>query len=322
MSTGPAPPEPDSPPGDTADCSAVVVAFNSAREMRTLVPEMVASDQFEEIVVVDNGDGGSFAIARDAGVIALHRPDNPGFGASQNQGVAATSTPFVILLNPDAELSCGALSAGLAWMRDHPDTAMVQGVIVNKHTGHPERSGGAELGPVHLLGRLLHLRHLLGFRIGRWLAMTSGLDDHVERTAPEPVAVETLAATAVLVRRSAYDAVGGFDERFFLYGEDLDLCRRLRLAGWTLTTLPIMWAIHQNAGSFTSDWERELQWWRGTMTFGAKSWDDRTWRRARVITFFRWLSLAARRPRRARSAWQRLQTEPREIRSSSGFVSN
>ncbi|MBW3609647.1 MAG: zinc-dependent metalloprotease, partial [Actinobacteria bacterium] len=125
-----------------------------------------------------------------------------------------------------------------------PDVAAVQGVIVNRHTGLPERSQGVEIRPAHLLGRALGGRRLLRCGVVRSLMRRSAtLADHVERVPRGPVEVESLAATAVLIRRSAFEEVGGFDPSFFLYGEDLDLCHRARTAGyevWFVATPPIV----------------------------------------------------------------------------------
>ena len=121
-----------------------------------------------------------------------------------------------------------------------------------------------------------------------------------------PTSVEALAATAVLVRRDAFDQVGGFDAGYFLYGEDLDLCRRLRDAGWELVALPVPWADHDSGGSAASAWTRELDWWQGTMRFAARWWSRPAWRLAQGAAFVRWLRLALRHPRGAKAAWRAL----------------
>ena len=170
-----------------------------------------------------------------AGARVVCDPANPGFGAGQNRGVAATSAPFVLLLNPDAQADGAGVESGVQWLRSDPRIGAVQGVITNRTTGLPERSQGRELGPVHLLGRALGLRRLLRFAPVRAVSHRIGLfADHVERVPVVPVPVESLAATALLVRREAFTAVGGFDESYFLYGEDLDLCHRMRADSWTL----------------------------------------------------------------------------------------
>lgn len=269
------------------------------------------------MVVVDHGDGASARRAAAAGAVTVHDPANPGFGAGVNRGVARTASPYVLICNPDAEVVAEAVEAGVELLRTRPDVAAVQGVIVNRSSGLPERSQGVEVGPVHLLGRAVGARRLLSDGFVRRLARRSAvLRDHAQRVPERPEDVESLAATAVLVRRSAFDAVGGFDESFFLYGEDLDLCRRLRRAGWRLVALPDVWAEHLSGASAESEVARELDWWRGTMSFAARWWRGGAWSLAVAAAAVRWARLAARHPRRARGAFAALVAEPLRERLS------
>lgn len=240
------------------------------------------------VVVVDHGDGRSAALAAAAGATTIVDPSNPGFGAGQNRGMRECTSEFVLLCNPDAEVDPAAVQAGVAHLRARPDVAAVQGVIVNRATGKPERSQGVELTPLHLLGRALGARRLLDVGWVRALARRSAvLRDHADRVPAGPVEVESLAAAAVLVRREAFDWVGGFDPGYFLYGEDLDLCRRLRAAGWKLLAIPDVWATHTSGGSATSSREREQDWWEGTMAFAATWWTGPKWWVARVVASIR-----------------------------------
>lgn len=287
----------------------VIVAYRSEGVIRQAVTNALALGG--QVVVVDHGDGASAAIAADAGAVVIHNPRNPGFGAGQNRGVAVTGSTYVLLCNPDADIAPDAIRAGVALLEQRPDVAAVQGVVVNRATGLPERSAGLELGPVHLLGRAVGARALLR---SRWIRAVAGrsrtLRDHTDRVPSGPTEVESLAATAVLVRRSAFDAVGGFDESYFLYGEDLDLCRRLRDSGWTLVTVPDVWASHVSGGSAESDWNREANWWRGTMQFAAARWGPRAWTLAVLAAVVRWARLAARHPRHARAAFDAMVADP------------
>lgn len=266
-------------------------------------------------VVVDHGDGASARIAALAGALAIHDPSNPGFGTGQNRGISFTGSEFVLLCNPDAEILPDAVLAGAELLRARPGAAAVQGVIVNRGTGRPERSAGVELGPVHLLGRAVGAKRLLGLPVVASLARRSStLQDHADRVPDEPVEVESLAATAVLVRRSALDQVGGFDESFFLYGEDLDLCRRLRAAGWTLVAVPEVWATHTSGGSAHSSWQREAEWWRGTMSFAARWWGPAPWTAAMAAATLRWARMAVRHPSRAGAALIAVILAPARVR--------
>lgn len=287
----------------------VLVAYNSEDVIAGALAR--AGELGGRVVVVDHGDGASARLAATRGAIAIHDPSNPGFGAGQNRGLAFTDSEFVLLCNPDAEVVPAAVQAGVALLRSRPVVAAVQGVIVNRATGQPERSAGVEVGPVHLLGRALNAKALLGVPAVAALARRSSLlRDHAERVPAGPVEVDSLAATAVLVRRSALDEVGGFDESFFLYGEDLDLCRRLRAAGWRLLAVPEVWASHTSGGSADSSWRREANWWRGTLQFGAGRWSAVGWSVAMLAAVIRWARLAVRHPTHAPATFAALLGGP------------
>jgi len=276
----------------------VLVAYNSQDMIGRALD--LAGQLGGRAVVVDHGDGASAVIAATRGAIAIHDPSNPGFGTGQNRGLSFTDSDIVLLCNPDAEILPEAVQAGAALLRGRPDVAALQGVIVNRLTGRPERSAGVEVGPVHLMGRAIGAKGLLR---SPWVASvarrTSTLQDHAQRIPDGPQEVDTLAATAVLVRRSAFEAVGGFDETYFLYGEDLDLSNRLRRAGWKLLSVPEVFAVHTSGGSADSDWQREANWWKGTMQFGATRWTGAAWSLAVSAAAIRWARLAVRHPRHA-----------------------
>jgi N-acetylglucosaminyl-diphospho-decaprenol L-rhamnosyltransferase len=244
----------------------VVVAYNSAGVIERCLAAVAKVDGIASITVVDHG-------AQPSVRNSISDPSNPGYGAGQNRGRAVGNAPYVLMLNPDAEVDAEGVAAGVALLAARPDVAMVQGVI-ESHAGAPERSAGRALGPVHLWGRALKLRALLTIPLVRLLAArVPALADHAERRPATARDVEALAAVAVLARRTALDEVGGFDsERYFLYGEDADLCLRLRRAGWKLVALPDRWAAHLSGASSASTRAREVEWWRGTMAYARRWW--------------------------------------------------
>lgn len=276
--------------------AVVIVAFNNADTIAATVEAAQALPDSEVVVVVDNGTDGSAEIAKAAGATVIRRSDNPGFGTSQNAGVALTKQPFVLLLNPDADPDPNGIRAGLDELRACPELAAVQGVITSRYHGGPERSMGPDLRWIHLVGRALALRGLLRTRVGRRLAVLAGVADHVERVPPVPTDVETLAAVSVLMRRTAFVQVGGFDEGYFLYGEDLDLCRRLRIAGWRLVGLPVLWATHADGSTSNSNLSREISWWEGTLRYAALWWPTPQWIAALAAGAIRLLRLSVIAP--------------------------
>ncbi len=298
---------------NSAKFDVVIVAYENKRHLERLIPLLVSRETIERVVVVDHGQDGSGQVAESLGAVAVHRPENPGFGAGQNLGRTLGSAPLVLVLNPDVELDVSAVEAGRIYLSD-PDVGGVQGVIRSATDGMPERSAGDALRPIHLWGRLLGLRRLLGVPGVKPLARALGVEDHVARAPTELREVETLAATATLYRRAALERVEGFDERLFLYGEDLDLCVRLRADGWRLLALPETWAVHEGGSSSADWWQRELVWWEGTLGFAALHWSARAWRIGAVAGVCRSVLLAAMRPSKVGETWRRLVTGPRRLR--------
>jgi GT2 family glycosyltransferase len=278
----------------------VIVTYRNENVLSRCVDSVRELPEVATITVVDNGDGACSELGSALGLETIHLPSNPGFGAGQNAGVRVGTSPYLLLLNPDAQMEPGAVAHGLALLDTRPSAAAVQGAVRHSGSDGLERSHGRMLGPVHLLGRALGLRRLLSTQVGRAIGRRlPATRDHVDRRAYGPCIVPYLAATALLVRRTAYEEVGGFDERFFLYGEDLDLCRRWTLAGWHLLATDVSWARHDNAGSASSTWDRELAWWEGTMLYAADAFAPVAWMAAMLASAIAGARLLASRPRAA-----------------------
>lgn len=294
--------------------AVVVVTYRNRETIAACLDAAHLLPMSYELVVVDHGDDGSAELAGHLGARLLVDAGNPGFGAGQNRGVRVSSAPYLLLLNPDATIEPAAIADGLDVLAARRDVAAVQGTVVGGN-GAPERSGGRELGVLHLLGRAAAMRHLLRFGVVRRLALRSAaLADHVRRVPEGQRVVESLAATVLLLRREAFDDCGGFDEGYFLYGEDVDLCHRLRLRGWTLLAVPEVWARHRNGLSSGTQWQRELHWWRGTMRFAARWWSPGRWSVAVGAATIMVLRLAAMHPSRSHEAVRACLTDPLRAR--------
>ena len=285
---------------DKAALDVVIVTYQSAATIAHCLDAVSRLEGLGTIVVVDHGEDDSSKIVSTFDAIVVRDPANPGFGAGQNRGRQLSTAEFLLVLNPDAVIEPEAIQEGVKTLQAQPAVAAVQGVIVDADSGEPERSAGRQLSWLHLLGRALGLRRLRRFRPVRAIAVRlPALADHIDRSPDVESDVRSLGATALLIRRRALDDVHGFDERYFMYGEDADLCARLRQVGWRLHTLPSEWATHRAGTSSPSSLHHEILWWQGAMRYAARWFSSPAWTLALTACTIRVIPLCACHPRRS-----------------------
>ena len=216
--------------------SVIIVSFNTREILRACIARLfeVAQDLEIEVIVVDNNsrDASADMVERDFPAVKLIRSGvNLGFAAANNVGFAQARGEFVLLLNPDALLEPGALQTALGHMAADPAIGMGGGMLLDKSGG---KQPSARKYP-SLLNELLVLSGLAArFPKSRFFGRFDRTWDDSGRPAP----VDWVPGAFALIRKSALDAVGAFDERFFLYYEEVDLCLRLRRGGWGIWYWP------------------------------------------------------------------------------------
>lgn len=257
----------------------VVVTYHSADHVGRCLERVRHWDRCGRVIVVDNASAdNSVDVAALYADEVIRQPVNHGFGSGQNVGVERVSTARFLALNPDALVHGAGLDAGLDELDRHDGVAMTQGVIRRAIDGEPERTHGPEPGLAELASHRLQVDRLLGEAAKRRVAAGLGKRYYGDRTPEVPTATPFLAMVAPMLRTAAFRAVGGFDERYFLYAEDVDLGVRLRQAGWELRALPIDWAEHVGGASSSGRaGERERHWRRGHARLAATHWSG--WRR-------------------------------------------
>jgi N-acetylglucosaminyl-diphospho-decaprenol L-rhamnosyltransferase len=251
--------------------AAIVVSWNTRALLAQCLASIAAAgaDADIETVVVDNASAdGSAAMVRDhfpwASVIA--NADNRGFAAANNQGLAATSAPYVLMLNSDARLEPGALPQLVARLESTPAAGLVgaqlrnfDGSFQHSHARFPTL--GREALILSGLGRVLY---------GRWYPSVGP----VAGASARPV--EWVGGACMLARRTALDAVGGFDEGYALYGEEMDLCYALRQRGHQIWYEPAAVVLHRRGASTAQLAEgRELRLYHSRMRFVRKHYGAR-----------------------------------------------
>jgi len=229
------------------EIAAILVNYNAggelARALRSIADEMVGRSW--EAFVVDNAssDGSGASVADFAPMVQLvQNTANVGFSRGVNQGLAASTAPLVLIMNPDCRLVAGAVAILRRVLDARPDCAIVgprvlnpDGSVQGSARGDPDMLTGL-FGRTALLGRLVPFLPV---------AKRNVVAEEAIRSGEQSVVVDWLSGACMLARRTALEQVGGFDERFFLYWEDADLCRRLRLHGHHVRYVPSATAIHR-----------------------------------------------------------------------------
>jgi GT2 family glycosyltransferase len=213
------------------------------RALRSIADEM--GRQTWEAVVVDNAssDGSTAAVADFAPMVRLiQNAENVGFSRGVNQGVAASTAPVVLIMNPDCRLVAGAVAALHDVLDAYPDCAVAGPRILNPDGSVQGSARGDPDMLTGLFGRRALLRRLVPSLA---VARRNVVVDEIIRSGRQSAEVDWLSGACMLARRSALESIGGFDERFFLYWEDADLCRRLRAKGLHVRYVTGATAIHR-----------------------------------------------------------------------------
>ena len=230
----------------TPAIAAVLVNYNAGDELRHALQSIVEAmgrTPWEAVVVDNASTDGSAAIATEfAPVVRLLRnAENVGFARGVNQGIAATRAPGVLIMNPDCRLDRTAVNTLLAELNAHPACAIAGPRILNPDGSVQGSARGDPNMWTGMFGRTGALRRALPWLpIARRNVVTGAAEDGREPS----VAVDWVSGACMLARREALEAVGGFDERYFMYWEDADLCRRLRARGFHVRYVPAAVAVH------------------------------------------------------------------------------
>ena len=227
--------------------SIVIVSWNT-RELLAACLTSVREAAHEvdgrlEVVVVDNAsrDGSPEMVhAQFPEVDLVRNTENVGFAAANNQAIRRTRGHYVLLLNPDTEGRPGVLGTLVGFLETHPQAGAV-GPRVKGGRGEHQVSCYPLPTLWRELWRLLHLD-----RVSPQGSYPASL---FEATTPQRV--ESILGACLLVRRHALEATGLLDEQFFIYTEEIDLCRRLQDHGWHLYWIPQALIIHYGGASTT-----------------------------------------------------------------------
>ena len=221
---------------------AVVVNYNAGDDLRQCVASL-RDEGADEIVVADSAstDGSLDQLARQDPGVVLRRGPNRGFGAGVNEGARGFARDYLLVVNPDVTVQPGAVER-LVGALDRDARVAIVGPMIRTPDGRRYPSAR----------RFPSMRDALGHGFLGVVWPTNPFTRRYRMLDWDPVTspdVDWLSGSCLLVRRSVWEDLGGFDESYFMYAEDVDLCWRIWKAGWRVTYEPGAVVVHRQGVS-------------------------------------------------------------------------
>lgn len=228
--------------------SIIFVNYNSTGFLKRALVSLERSepDLNKEVIVVDNCSRNREAVkdlCRSYHCRLVLLKKNRGYGAGANRGFYYSGGDFVAVVNPDIEFTPQSLSTLISFMKDNPRVGVVAPQLL-----YPDKT------PQPSSRRLPKLRYIFAGRRSPLLRIFPQYAPAREFLYTDvfhqgqPVEVEAVIGTVMLFRRTAFNSVGGFDEGYFMFAEDLDICQRLREKGWHVYLTPGVKITHYYGG--------------------------------------------------------------------------
>ena len=285
--------------------SVVIVSYNTRDYLRAClrsVQRETSPSLDYEVIVVDNASSdGSAAMVREEfpWVRLLPLDQNLGFGAGCNRGAAIATGELIALLNPDAELIGDTFGTLLKFAQEHPEAGIYGGRSLNQDGTLDPRSCWA----LPTLWSTVCFATGISTLLPRWSATHPEAMPGWARDSVREVGVVT--GYLLLATREAWTSLGGFDERFFLYGEDVDLGARARRAGFRPTITPDAVVCHIGGAASLAKADKVVRVMTGKVTYVRKHWTG--WRRSAGVQLLRAGALVRARGGSAlwREVWDR-----------------
>jgi GT2 family glycosyltransferase len=252
-------------PSEGIVVSVILATRNTCGLTRAAIRSVLQSQDTltKEIVVVDNGstDETPVVVPREFPAVKYLRSEtNLGFAKANNLGTSGAKGEFLLLLNSDARLKVDTLAQGVSWMRQHPECGIAGVQLVNPDGSLQNSIANAPSLATELLNKSL-LRRLFPRRFpGK------------ERVGAAPREVESVVGACMLIRRILWQAIGGFDERFFFFLEETDFCLQARRRGWKVFHLPQVQAWHEQGKSAKQlGTAARIEYWRSRYAYFEKN---------------------------------------------------
>lgn len=248
--------------------SIIIVSWNVKNDLLACLSSLKQNpltQLFEQIVIDNNSSDGTVSLIKQdyPEVTLIKNPDNRGFATANNQGLKLAAGQYVMLLNPDTIVHEGSLDTLVRFLDDNPDVGACGGKLLNEDGTHQ-----ASVRRFPTFRGLMYAQtvcRMLGIFRGqhrKWMMKDFGYDKQID--------VDQIMGAGMLVRRSIIEKIGGMDESFFMYFEEVDLCYRIKEAGWRIVFLPDAIITHMGGRSSSQAPLKRVMMLTSMMTFFRK----------------------------------------------------
>jgi len=234
------------------DLSIIIVNYNMTAHLKRCVESIykfTKGVRFEVIVVDNNSTDKGFLNLADvfSNLKIFFRDENSGFGSGCNYGARFSNGKYILIMNPDIVLIDNSIKKMLDFIETHPDVGIIGSLLLNENTEYQIS-----------YSRFPTILSIVCDLTGMWRLKTKKISTNLSNMASDFIESDWITGACMLVRKDLYEETGGFDERFFMYEEDVDLCYRIKKAGWKVGCFTGTSIIHNEGSSSQCDYYRYI----------------------------------------------------------------
>jgi GT2 family glycosyltransferase len=228
--------------------TVVVVTYQSSAEIQECLRSLyeTSGEWISDCRVIDNhstDDTTEIVACGFPQATVIRNEENLGFSKAVNQGARESNTDYLLVLNPDTRLTRGSLGELVRFL-DHRQTAGACGPMITSSSGEFQSSCRRGFPtPLNAVGYYLHIDRLMP-KSRIWTGYRS-----CEASPEDEIRTDVLSGSCFLIRTPIFHEIDGFDEDYFLFGEDIDVCWKLRAAGKEVWYIPVARVIHHKGAS-------------------------------------------------------------------------